>query len=251
MKRGSLVAACIVALCVLVASSLSADEVAENLQSVVLETFDNPDESRWIVRGSKFLAEGDEYEVPFRFQYVEAWPRALYREEPEDFTPQSLGVQASFTRRGYNYLEFIPVEAEDDQDGNPVPRAINIPGRVQNLDLWVWGSNHDYYMEVQLRDHRGVVHVLELGRINFRGWRNLRVRIPTYISQSVQYVPQLQTLELVKLVLWTVPSERVDGFWVYLDQVKVFTDVFESPFDGESLANPERIEEIWNTGGGE
>jgi hypothetical protein len=122
---------------------------------------------------------------------------------------------------------------------------------VKNLDFWVWGSNYDYYMEVQLRDHRGVVHVLDLGAINFAGWRNLRVQIPTYISQSVQYVPQLKTLELVKLVLWTRPSERVDGFWVYLDQIKVFTDVFESPFDGEGLADPERIDELWNSAEGQ
>jgi hypothetical protein len=93
--------------------------------------------------------------------------------------------------------------------------------------------------------------VLDLGAINFAGWRNLRVQIPTYISQSVQYVPQLKTLELVKLVLWTRPSERVDGFWVYLDQIKVFTDVFESPFDGEGLADPERIDELWNSAEGQ
>lgn len=250
MKRGSLVAAWIIVLCLLVASSLLADEATENVQSVVLESFDNPDESRWIVTGSKFLAVGDEYDYSFEYQYVESYPQALFRNEPSDESRMVLGARASFIRQGYNYLEFMPVEEEDDDDGNPVPRAIEIPGRVKNLDLWVWGSNHDYYMEVQLRDHRGVVHVLHLGGINFRGWRNLRVPIPSYISQSVQYVPQLKTLELVKLVLWTKPIEKVDGFYVYLDQIKVFTDLFETPFDGDSLANPDRLNQLWETGEG-
>jgi hypothetical protein len=53
-------------------------------------------------------------------------------------------------------------------------------------------------------------------------------------------------MELVKIVLWTRPEEAVDGFHFYLDQVKVLTDVFETPFDGEGLADPDFVQQTWD-----
>ena len=72
------------------------------------------------------------------------------------------------------------------------------------------------------------------------------MQIPSWIPQEVRYVPQYKGLELVKIVLWTRPYEKVDRFFVYFDEIKVTTDVFEQPFDGELLANPERVEQLWS-----
>ena len=241
MKRGSLLflSLILVFLVLSVAAFGQQRQATTNVQSIVIEDFDNPEESRWLVRGSKFIAEG----MP-RVGWLRAWPDALYRVEPEDRELRSLGVEAAFDRLGYNYLEFVPV-AEDDE-GNVVPRGVPIPGRIRNMDMWVWGSNYDYYIELQLRDYRGIVHTLTLGDIDYRGWRNLRVAIPSWIPQGVRYVPQYRGLELVKIVLWTRPTEKVDGFFVYFDEIKVTTDVFQEPFDGEILANPEQVNELWS-----
>ncbi len=243
MKRGMVVS---ILLIVLLAAAAVANEVTVNLQSIVLEDF-NDGESRWIVRGGKFLAvdEGNgQFDWPFRYQLVEGvWPEAMRRPEAE--SPAVLGVQASFTRRGYNYLEFIPVEDEDDEDGNPIPRPITIPGKPLAIDVWAWGSNYNYYLEAQVRDYRGVVHTLKLGDLGYAGWRNLRTEIPNYIPRAVRFIPARRQMDLVKLVLWTRPDESVAGFHFYLDQIKVLTDVFETPFDGERLAGPEFVREVW------
>lgn len=227
-----------------------------NFESVVLESFDDPEQANWVVCGSKFINEEFLVDSNFtgcantvRSQLVEAWPEALYRQPPEGVSPRSLGVNAAFDRQGYNYLEIMP--ATENENGELVEDPIQIPGEVQNLDLWVWGSNRNYYLELQLRDYRGIVHTLDLGNIAFRGWQNLRIEIPTSIPQEVIYVPQRQQLELVKIVLWTRPEERVDEFFVYFDNIKVFTDTFEQPFDGERLANPETVQELWNQGEGQ
>jgi hypothetical protein len=260
MKKGSLlVIGLALALLASPMSSLFAqtsNRTTTNIQSVVLESFDDPEQANWVVCGSKFINEefvvDTEFsgcESPVRSQLIEAWPEALYRQPPEGETVRSLGVNAAFNRQGYNFLEMIPVQ--ENEDGELVPDPIQIPGRLNNLDLWVWGSNRDYYMEVQLRDHRGIVHTLNLGNIGFRGWRNLRLEIPTYIPQEVVYVPQRQQLELVKLVLWTRPQERVDEFFVYVDHFKALADMFDEPFDGEQLANPDTVEQLWNQGGGQ
>jgi hypothetical protein len=245
MKRGIVVSI----LLVLFAAGLSfADEVVTNMQSVVLEDFDDND-SRWIVRGGKFLAVDDEenqFDFPFQYQFVEGvWPEEMG--QPESDNPAVLGVQASFTRRGYNWLEFIPVEEEDDEDGNPIPRAITIPGRPERLDLWAWGSNYAYFLEFQVRDHRGIVHNIRAGDVNYAGWQNLGARIPNNIPTAVRHVPSRRQLELLKVTLWTHPEESVAGFHFYMDQIKVLTDVFESGFDGEGLASPEFVQQTWGT----
>lgn len=235
MKRSVMLSFCLAVLGLLLVAPVSARRIA----TITIEDFDDPAESRWIVQGSKFLAEDS-----FEYGYIRSWPDGLYRREPEDVTLRSLGAKAQFTRLGYNYLEFIPVE--EGEDGEDVARAIPLPGRAESMDFWVWGSNQNFYMEVQLRDHRGVVHTLPAGDLNFTGWENLQVNIPGYIPQEVHQIPRLQGLELVKLVMWTRPSASVSGFTIYVDHITVLTDLHEPPFDGEELADPDRIEELWS-----
>jgi hypothetical protein len=255
MIRGTALTLSLMMLFLLLTSGLFADSVTENLQSIIIEKFDDPTDTtpgeagnrqnyRWMVTGSKFVTEG----FPL-FNWVETWPEALYRTPPNGTTVRSLGIQAAFDRLGYNFLEIFPVEDQDGDNG-PIPTGIPIPGRIKNMDMWIWGSNYNYYVDIHLRDFRGMIHVLRLGEINFRGWQNLRVNIPTYIPQEVSYVPSRQGLELVKMVLWTRPEEKVDGFFVYFDQIKIFTDTFETPFDGEALTDPDQIDQLWGAGVG-
>lgn len=240
MKRGVLLFLCLSALFVLLTPSLLfADEQTENLVSRVLETFDPETRTtEWVVKGSKFVTEG----FP-RQTYVKAWPEALFGSNREERDLQALGSYFKFDRKGYNNIEFIPVTTNDA--GEQVINPISIPGRVQKLDLWAWGSDFDYYLEAHIMDPQGVVHVLNMGSLNFVGWKNLTVQIPNYIPQSRQYAPYLEGLELIKIVLWTKPLESVSDCYFYLDQIKVLTDVFVSRFDGDELTNPEQVEELW------
>lgn len=243
MRRGVLVSVCLAVLLVFLTPALVvADEQTVNLESRTLETFDPETRTTdWIVRGSKFVTEGFPKKT-----YVNTWPEALFGANREEKDLQVLGTHFKFDRKGYNYIEFIP--AREDQDGNMVTNPIPIPGRVKELDLWAWGSDFDYYMEVHLEDYRGVVHTLKMGNLDYTGWKNLRVNIPTHIPQSQQYAPYLEGLKLVKVVVWTKPVEKVHNCYMYIDHIKVLTDVFVSRFDGDGLAQPDRVDEIWQEG---
>ncbi len=274
MRKGNLLTLCLLLLLPFaIAAPVAADSVTENLVSRVLESFDRPDDpesaewpsSEWIVRGSKFVSadlvqnkeEGNyDFILGESYQYVETWPDALFGANKENKPYKVLGVHGKFDRRGYNWIEFIPAVKSD---GGLVPRSleanneITIPGRAKTIDFWVWGANFDYYMEMHIRDFRGIVHVLNFGGIRHTGWRNLRVNIPTYIPQEGGYVTSggyLKELKLVKLVLWTKPEERVDDFLIYIDHIKVLTDIFVSRFDGDDLADFDFIQETWNSEGG-
>ena len=218
--------------------TLSADESTKNIVSKVLETFD-PDTmtAEWVVQGSKFITEG----YP-KYKMIDGFPYALYGRQGEEENHQVLGILGKFDRKGYNYLEIIPVE--DGPDGK-VPKKITMPGRVLEMDMWVWGGNWNYTLEVFLEDYRGIVHVLELGRLKYTGWKNLRISLPTYIPQSEVYIPKYKELKLLKFVLRTEPEEDVSGFELYIDHIKLLTDMFESRFDGDEFVRPEKRAEIW------
>ncbi len=216
-----------------------------NIQTLVLANFTEDEDIQWSVRGSHFIAS----QLGFpRYGYFPVGPDALYLVGPER-DRSSLGINAAFNRRGFNYLEISPVETNDD--GEEVESAIPIPGRASHIDVWVWGSNYDMYVDVHVRDFRGVVHVLRMGDLDFAGWRNLRTEIPSRIPQSQVTLPRFQPLELTRIVVWTRPNTVVNNFFVYFDEIRVMTDLYEAPFDGSDLANPGFVDDLWSGGNNE
>jgi hypothetical protein len=234
------------ALAALVAAAPAlADEITRNYVSKVLESFDQPGKITWIVRSSDVAPPSG---LP-EFTYVQAWPDAVYGSNKEKADLRAMAIHGGFNRKAYNYIEIVPVDpSKKGPDGLPEPKPIPIPGRVQMIDLWVWGSNYNYWLDIHLQDYRGVDHVLQLGSLQYAGWRNLSVTVPGSIPQANPYIPRVRGLVITKLVLWTRPEAPVDGFYVFLDDLKVLTDLFETRFDGDELADPDYLNALWSAG---
>jgi hypothetical protein len=244
MKHGSFKAVCLVVLACIAVLSSYGDDVTVDLESKILEAFNGDSGYVWKTDASKFTTKSDDVSYP-QITYVDAWPIAVFGyNRNNEQTLKSLGLHGRFDRRGYNWIDLYPVKADDDSD-NPEAVEIPVPGRVLNFDMWVWGANLQFYIEVYLRDYQGVVHNLRLGDINHTGWKNLRVNVPNNIRQSKRILPKLAGLTFVKFRIWTQPTERVGDFYVYFKQFKALTDTFESLFDGDELADPERVQELW------
>ena len=222
----------------LAGGGLVADDTTQMIRSRTLDSFDDRDAIQWAVRGSKFAAPG----FP-ALEYVNTWPAALHPRNVDGSGLQVLGIRAQFDRGGYNTIEVIPVT--DASGGGQEPNPIRIPGRVQSFDVWVWGANYNYTLEIHLRDHQGVDYTLPLGSLKYNGWRQLSVQVPGRIPQQQPQLPRLKGLVITKLVIWTLPGERVDDFFVYFDELTVLTDIFEGRFDGEDLVDPALIERVW------
>lgn len=246
MKHGGFKAAFLAITASLAVFSAYADERTVNLESIVLESFDGDSAYTWKAVASKFATKTDKETFP-KISYVSVWPDALHGRNKEGKDYKSLGVWGRFDRMEYNWIDLYPVAKSGGE--NAEPAEIPIPGRARALDLWVWGSNFNYYMEAYIRDFKGVVHILPLGDLNFEGWRNLRSNIPSNVPQAKRTLPARQGLTLVKFRVWTRPTERVDNFQIYFDQVKILTDTFESLYDGDELADPTRVQELWSSTG--
>ena len=260
MKRGNLLSVLLI-LALVIAGTAGADELTVRLESHVIETWDGADSAyfsdtgepiSWAVRGSKFSAENR----PRTAYVMNEWPQDLFGTQPED--PENLGVlgiNGAFIRQGYNQIELIPGTGSGDDF---TAKAIPLPGRVQTLDFWVWGANYDYYVELHFRDFQGIAHTLtpyrnenlrEPGSLKYVGWKNLFIVMPNYIKQAVNYKPSLATLSLTKIVFTTHPAEIVSDFYIYVDHLKVLSDMHESNFDGAGLSTPAKVEEIWGAEG--
>ena len=207
-----------------------------------VQTFDDPaTNTNWIVQGSKYATQG----FP-EAKIVKAWPESLYGKNTTGKSLFSLAIHGRFDRKSYNFIEWIP--AKKDESGKMVPAAIPLPGKVRNIDLWVWGSNYNYTMDVYIRDYQGIDHVLHMGSLLFAGWRDLSVGIPGSIPQSRKYIPSYAGLELTKVVIWTAPDEKVDDFYIFIDEINEITDMFVPRFDGEDLADPDQLNALWQQG---
>jgi len=258
MKQASFKIICLIAMACIAVFSGFGDDVTNSFETRILETFNGDDDAPyvWRTQTSRFSSpvrdangqtrqdsNGNEARYPL-LNYVEAWPIAAFGYNRDGGTLRSLGVHGQFDRRGYNWIDLYPTLAGDSEN---TPYEIHIPGRVHNIDVWVWGANLRYYIEIYLRDYRGVVYPLRLGDISYRGWRNLRVNIPNNIAQARRTLPSYAGLSFVKFRIWTQPVERVDNFYVYFRQLKVLTDMFESLFDGNDLADPAHVERLWSS----
>jgi len=252
------------------------DDFTVNLESRILETFDNTEDAIYVWRkeASRYavgkdtadkdnpsfanlgLEDGDFFP---KVGHFEVWPMSLFRNNRDNKELRSLGIWGKFKRMGYNWIDIYPTLKSEGDDA--APYEIPIPGRVRYLDMWVWGSNLNYYMEAYLRDEQGVVHILYLGNIGYQGWKNLRVLVPNNIPQRKRIIVDAASsntlptedrnaifLKFIKFRIWTTPREAVGNFYIYLDQFKVLTDTFFSLYDGDDLTDPEWIRENWEAG---
>jgi hypothetical protein len=252
MKQGCFKVVCLILLlaCTVVIPVFS-DEITVNSESFIIESFDGSTTHEWTIGGKNrsyefsWTTEGNRFSTDGypRLSFVPAWPQALFGLNRQGNAYQSLGILGNFKRQGYNWVDVYPVAT--GEDGEEGPFEIPLPGRVQYLDMWVWGSNFDFYMDAYVRDYQGTVHVLRMGDLSYKGWKNLRVLVPSHIRQSKRILPNYAGLQFVKFRVWTRPSEVLGDFYVYLDHFKVLSDTFESLFDGDELSDPDRVQELW------
>ena len=80
---------------------------------------------------------------------------------------------------------------------------------------------------------------------SIRGWQGIHQSDMIAIPQAEKYIPKLKRLSLLKFMVWTEPEERVSGFYLYIDHIKILTNIFETRYDGDDLENPDKITEIW------
>lgn len=210
---------------------------SKSIVSVELDNFDNNGAQdylydgeklswNWGYNASRFIAEG----YP-KLDFFNGIPNSLeVLKRGQDVEAKVLGVKTSYKRKGDNWFEVYPVK--DD-------KAYEVPfvGTVNHLDFWVWGANYKYFLEVLVRDARGIVHVLNGGSLYFSGWKNVVVKIPGWIEQHSKLRSGPAAMTFVGFRIRSDAEEYVDDFAIFFDEIKYTTNPLSNIYDGYELKN--------------
>lgn len=137
-----------------------------------------------------------------------------------------LGVKTFINDRGFDRVEVFP------------PNEYIIRGKAKELKVWALGRKYRHTLYVKLRDFRGKLHKLKVGRLDFWGWKEMSVIVPGWLPQSSKYAMLDINLHFVSFVVESDKFEVPGGFYVYFDQFRVVTDMSE--FTGD-----ETIKDTW------
>lgn len=172
-----------------------------------------------------------------------------------------------FVFPGYNHINIIPPQPEIDkypkeckspeediycierlkqqvdQEGNTITTilyGLEIPGIASKISVWVCGRGNEYNLEGWIEDWKGNTYIYQFGTVDFIGWRPLEITIPKSIPQAVDSFPQTKTLIFKKFVLRSTPRTSGEKVFLFFDDLKVLTNIFEVNFDGALLNFPEQ-----------
>ena len=232
MKQGVVITVFVLMFAV-VCTPLAAQDSGVNYQTYMVETFDSPDSSdiAWNGIGSKFVADG--YPI---LKYFDGMPNALrVMQSDSEQEHKFLGVQFKFNRQGDNWVDIYPTKSSGEGEAAAPPYEIPLKGIVQRFDLWVWGAGYAYDLEILVRDCNGRIHTLPVATLNYHGWRNLAVTVPSNIQQRSRYLSQRKHMSFVAFRIRTQPTENVDDFYVFFDEFKALTNTRIPSYDGYEL----------------
>ena len=234
-------------------TNVPADISSDELRALVIEDFEAP--ADWQVEATpKKNPDPKKDPVPvLELKYIDGAPADLQAErwsadKKGMETKKILGLHFRFKYPGYNSIHLLPplevqwddptkkVMTYDSRTGQYVQeRAIELPGQSRGISIWAHGRGNDYYLEAWVKDWRGEVHILKFGSLNYVGWRPLIAQIPPYIPQEIESYPQTKLLKIVRFVIRSTPDATTEDTYMFFDQLKVLTDIFEVNFDGQEL----------------
>lgn len=131
----------------------------------------------------------------------------------------SLGVKVSFIRRGVTTIGVTAV--------NPIP----IDGLVKVVSVWVAGRNVPHKLSLMVRDQDGRIQKLYMGMLNFSGWKQLSVAIPSKVQQRSSRANRVG-LQVVGFEIDTAIEDTRGTYYVYFDDMRAWVDFAAFKFAG-------------------
>ncbi|MFP4113325.1 MAG: flagellar filament outer layer protein FlaA [Spirochaetota bacterium] len=130
---------------------------------------------------------------------------------PDEFV---LGVKASFFRRGNAEIYVQPI------------RPLQVPGIAKTISVWVVGRNFNHRLNVVVADYFGNVNVLNMGTLNFSGWKEMTVAVPPTLVQRDYHYNDRMGIQILGFMIEPALLETYGTYYVYFDGLRVLTDLF-------------------------
>ena len=208
------------------AEDLGEDTAQQALQEVSLSRFEDP--GFWEV----YVPSDQGIIMHQRMQGAPADKEPLPEEEEAGITVQDeyvLGVKTQF---------FPP--RSDTSIYVQANRPLAVPGIAKTLSVWVVGRNFNHRLYVVIRNFTGNTSVLNMGRLNFSGWRQLTTPIPPDIRQRDVHYANQGGIEIVGFIIEPDLMETFGSYYIYFDDLRALTDLFS-----EEARDPDDMVDSW------
>ena len=126
-----------------------------------------------------------------------------------------IGVKTYYADRGADRVEVFP------------PNEYIIRGKAKEFKVWALGRKFRHTLYIKVRDYRGNIHKLKVGRLDYWGWKELSVVVPGWLPQSASYAMLDKNLHFVSFFVESDQYEVPGTFYTYLDNLRVVTDLSE------------------------
>jgi type II secretory pathway pseudopilin PulG len=130
-----------------------------------------------------------------------------YFEEKTDEHKQILGTKVSFMQRGHSWVRINP------------PFPINLEGLVKGFSLWVCGRNKRHHLYFVVEDFYGDEKLLDVGELNFMGWKKISMQVPYTIVQEDFRYSFNRGLTFKGFLIRFHPMETSGRYYVYFDNL--------------------------------
>jgi len=192
-------------------TDIGRDTAQQALQEISISKFEDPGFWRVYMPIDQGVIESRRFEGgPFD---KEALPEeeALGIATPDDYV---LGVKASFFRRGNAAIYIQPI------------RPLEVPGITKTISMWVVGRNFNHRLIAVVSDYFGNVNLLDMGLLNFAGWKRMTVAVPPSIVQRDYHYVDRMGLQIMGFIIEPELMETFGTYYVYFDDLRAFSDLF-------------------------
>ena len=212
------------------AERLGIDAAQQYLKEVSLDKFER--EGYW--RSS--MSSDDGYVTSRLFLGGPSGKQPLADEEGLDIQDKHvLGTRVEFLHRGYSSVMIYPV------------RPIPIEGITKTVSVWVVGRNYNHELKLLIEDFFGRPFELNMGKLNFSGWKKLTVAIPPQAEDGFNGIVQRNYhynndmgIKILGFRIDMNPWEAYGTYYVYFDDLRAVTDLF-----AESSRDPDDMPDGW------
>ncbi len=193
----------------------------QKLELILVEDFENCDAWRALMPSDQGFARAKKVVgAPRNEKFRSKYPDQQY----------CLGIKEWSYHRGFTWVDITP------------PTPIRIVGKLKGLSIWACGRNYRHRLEIWVRNYQGNEYPIDMGSLNFRGWKKLSARIPLYIPYYTKYVPQYKTMEITRIVIRHDPNEINGVYYLYLDVLEAIVDTYTDTYDGDDMINERGVE---------
>ena len=193
----------------------------QKLELVLVEDFENCDSWRALMPVDQGVARAKKVVgAPRNDEFKSKYPEQQY----------CLGIKTWTYHRGFNWVEITP------------PTPMRIVGKLKGLSIWACGRNYRHRLEIWIRNYLGNEYPIDMGSLNFRGWKKLSARIPMHIPYYRKYVPQYWPMDITRIIIRHDPNEPTGVFYLYVDALEAIVDTYQDSYDGDDMINERGVE---------